>query len=215
MSAQICPLCGDSGQKQAVAARVARRYLVCSHCQLIFLTAADRLSLADERAYYATHNNSIDDAGYVAFLMRLLQPVLPWLSPSMQGLDFGCGPGPTMSQLLVRQGIACDNYDPAFFPITLRAQYDFILASECFEHFHQPANEIARLSEHLSPGGILGVMTDRWQTPAQFYDWHYTRDPTHCSFFHLDSFRWICQHFGMTLLFHDERRVVILQKNAS
>lgn len=214
MSAQICPLCGASEQQQPIAARVGRRYQCCAHCRLISLLATDRLTLVDERAYYATHENSIHDAGYVAFLMRLLQPVLPWLSPAMHGLDFGCGPGPTMSQLLARQGIACDDYDPAFFPIALRTQYDFILASECFEHFHQPAIELQRLCNLLPAGGILGIMTDRWQTPEQFYDWHYTRDPTHCSFFHLDTFQWICEHFGLTLLFHDERRVVILQKNS-
>ncbi|MFQ6370821.1 methyltransferase domain-containing protein [Shewanella sp. YIC-542] len=213
MSAHTCPLCGDQQPKMAVPARVARRYLRCSGCQLIFLHGGDRLSLAEERAYYATHENSIDDAGYVAFLTRLLKPVLPLLTPAMAGLDFGCGPGPTMSALLARHGIRCDDYDPAFFPIALQPSYDFILASECFEHFHQPATELGRLCSLLPPGGILGVMTDRWQSEAQFYDWHYTRDPTHCSFFHLDSFRWICRHYGLTLCYHDERRVVILQKN--
>ncbi|QUN05477.1 class I SAM-dependent methyltransferase [Shewanella yunxiaonensis] len=212
MSALICPLCGDGGDKPQVAARVARRYLRCDCCKLIYLNPTERLALADERAYYATHENSIDDAGYVAFLRRLLDPVLPWLKPTWQGLDYGCGPGPTMSKLLAQQGIHCDDYDPAFFPITLKPQYDFILASECFEHFHQPDVELKKLTARLKPGGILGIMTDRWRDEDQFYEWHYTRDPTHCSFFHLDSFHWLCERFQLRLRFHDERRVVILQK---
>ncbi|WP_345884871.1 class I SAM-dependent methyltransferase [Shewanella algae] len=208
-----CPLCANTQPKQTVPARVARRYFLCPECRLIFLDPAHFLPLNEEQQFYDTHENSIDDPGYVGFLQRLLTPAMTFLRPGMQGLDFGCGPGPTLSKLLAREGIACDDFDPLFFPNPLQAQYDFILSSECFEHLRRPAAEISALLARLVPGGYLGIMTDRWQSEAQFYDWHYTRDPTHCSFFHRATLDWLCETFALSLCFVDERRIAIFQKN--
>ncbi|KFZ37437.1 hypothetical protein HR45_10485 [Shewanella mangrovi] len=207
-----CPLCGDTQEKQLVATRVKRDYYHCSHCQLIFMAPKCHLSLAEEQAYYATHENNPEDVGYLKFLSRLATPMRQYLRAGMQGLDFGCGPGPAMPTLFAEQQVSCDNYDPYFFPIPLKHQYDFIVCSECFEHFHQPATELQQLASLLPKDGLLGVMTDSWLSFEHFYDWHYTRDPTHVSFFHRQTYDWICQQYGFELLEWQAPRVAILRK---
>ena len=210
-----CPLCLQIQTYDEVKGADSRRYFHCQACDLIFVDPAQHLSLEAERHYYAsTHQNSIEHAGYVSFLNRILEPMLPYLHPGMQGLDYGCGPGPTLSQLLRRQGIACADYDPIFVPEPLDPPYDFIFATECFEHFYWPHQEIGRICALLKPGGLLGVMTEQWTSLAQFSRWYYTTDPTHTSYFHAHSFDYLCREFGLELLWQANQRLFILRRQA-
>ncbi|HUG93667.1 MAG TPA: class I SAM-dependent methyltransferase [Planctomycetaceae bacterium] len=207
-----CPLCRVSGRTTAVVGADERRYHLCGACCLIFADPAHHLSPDRERAHYEMHENSIENQGYVRFLNRVVGPMLPHLDRGMRGLDYGCGPGPTLSLLLRRQGIACDDYDPLFADGPLRPPYDFVFSTECFEHFHDPATDIRRIHALLRPGGLLGIMTERWTTLAAFADWYYTRDPTHVSFYHATSFEVLCRRFGFTPVWSDGTRVVILRR---
>ena len=192
----------------------ARRYYLCGNCALIFVDPAQRLSPAEERARYLLHQNSPQDRGYVAFLNQLLQPLLPYLGEGACGLDYGCGPVPVLSRLAQAQSIACDDYDPFFADSALNPPYDVVFASECFEHFHHPAEEMARIQGLLKPDGLLAIMTERWTTPAAFAGWYYARDPTHVAFYHADTFDFLCDRFGLTPVWRDEKRVIILRRNA-
>lgn len=206
-----CPLCLDTDRKAVVAGADDRRYHLCAGCALIFVDPAQHLALAEEKAHYDTHQNSIEDDGYVGFLNRVLAPMLPYLNQTMRGLDYGCGPGPALSQLVRRQGIACEDYDPIFASRPPQPPYDFLFATECFEHFHRPDSEIQRVCRLLKPGGLLGVMTERWTTIDQFAGWYYTKDPTHTCFYHQKTFSFLCRRFGLELLWQDEKRVAILR----
>jgi SAM-dependent methyltransferase len=208
-----CPLCQAAGHLTTVRGDDDRRYHRCDSCSLIFVDPAHHLSPAAEKAFYRTHENSIDNAGYVRFLNRIVDPMLAHLAPGMRGLDYGSGPGPTLSRLLRRQGIACDDYDPFFADHPPRPPYDFIFSTECFEHFHHPAKEIERIHALLKPGAPLAIMTERWTSLEAFARWHYTRDPTHVCFFHAGTIDFICRRFDFSLLWKDERRVAILRRN--
>ena len=207
-----CPLCLTTDQTTAVNGQDNRRYYLCHTCALIFADPAHHLPLAAEEAHYRTHENSIENVGYVRFLSRLLHPVLPYLKQTMRGLDYGCGPGPTLSQLVRQQGIACADYDPIFFDQPLEPPYDFILSTECFEHFYHPHQDITRICGLLASGGVLGIMTETWTSLANFATWSYTRDPTHTTFYHATTFGFICQQFGFEMLWQDGRRVFILRR---
>lgn len=204
-----CPLCGSRGPFDSVEGADQRDYRLCGECRLIFVPPADRLGPAAEKARYATHRNSIEDAGYCRFLNRLLEPMLKFLDPGMRGLDYGCGPGPTLSRLAARAGLECDDYDPLFRDMELEPPYDFIFSTECFEHFSSPWNELERIVQILRPGGSLGIMTELWQSIPAFADWHYTRDPTHIAFYHRDTIDWIAANFGLELLWTDEERCFV------
>jgi SAM-dependent methyltransferase len=205
-----CPLCLVSGQTAKVRGADRRRYHLCGNCSLIFADPEHHLAPAAEKAFYSTHENGIGNPGYVDFLNRVVQPMLLHLDRGMRGLDYGCGPGPTLSLLLKQQGIACEDYDPFFLDRPLRPPYDFIFSTECFEHFRRPKVEIQRIISLLKPGGLLGIMTERWTTLEGFANWYYTRDPTHVCFYHERTIEFLCERYGFAPLWMDANRVAIL-----
>lgn len=201
-----CPLCHASGISGPLNGADRRRYHLCGSCQLIFADPSQHLSAEEARPRYALHRNSPDNPGYTQFLQRIIRPALPFLRPQMRGLDYGCGPGPTLSELLRQEGLRCEDYDPLFRPAALRPPYDFIFSTECFEHFHQPGEEMAKLCGLLRPGGMLAVMTECWTDLEAFSCWYYTRDPTHTVFYHQETFAWISRRFGLTALPQQDAR---------
>jgi len=208
-----CTLCESENPIRIAIPNDNRIYFKCMNCKLIFVDPHFHLTVAEERERYKHHNNSMEHQGYVAFLNRVIQPALQFLSTTMKGLDYGCGPVPTLSRLLDAKGISCYDYDPLFgfnHPFT---QYDFIFATECFEHFFQPGQEIEKINYLLKPGGYLAIMTEVWASEEQFKSWYYTRDPTHVSFFHRNTFDYVCKSFGYSLLYEDQNRVFVLQKS--
>ncbi|MEX1121295.1 MAG: class I SAM-dependent methyltransferase, partial [Balneolales bacterium] len=124
-------------------------------------------------------------------------------------------PGPALSILLQRQNIECEDYDPYFYPRELTSTYDFIFATECFEHFNYPDREIKRLKSLIKPGGILTVMTINWKNLEDFPNWHYAKDPTHVSFFRQETFDFICKKYGFEELPCRNARVTILRESVS
>lgn len=207
-----CPLCHAREMLTAMGGADGRRHFLCAHCWLISADGCARLTRDDEAAHYRLHENSIHQTGYVAFLNRLLDPMQAYLEPGMRCLDFGCGPGPTLSQLVRNRRIACDDYDPIFRDVPLSPPYDAIFATECLEHFHAPARELGRLAELLRPGGLLGIMTETWTDLDAFGRWYYTRDPTHVAFYHARTFEFIGTQFGFSIEHTDGRRVHILRQ---
>lgn len=211
MTPLSCPLCAQPlPVTPRLTGRDGRRFFHCPVCDLLSADPASHLSAEAEQAFYGTHEN-VADAGYVRFLQRLLQPALPYLAPGQRALDWGCGPGPVLSELVRAEGLSCDNFDPYFAPVPPVGPYDVIFASECFEHFHQPAQELDRLHALLRPGGLLAVMTERWDSAATLDNWYYLRDPTHVVCFHSRSFDYVARRWGFRPIWPADPRVVLLQ----
>ncbi|EWH03894.1 2-polyprenyl-3-methyl-5-hydroxy-6-metoxy-1,4-benzoquinol methylase [Halomonas sp. BC04] len=197
---QTCPLCG-SRDTHHYHCDVRRDYSRCEHCKLVFVPPAQRLAPAAEKAVYDQHENSPDDSGYRQFLSRLYTPLLARLTPGAQGLDFGAGPGPTLSLMFEEAGHPMAIYDPFYAAdrVVLERQYDFITATEVAEHLFEPGRELERLAGMLRPAGWLGLMTKRVTTWEAFTRWHYILDPTHVVFFSDTTFEWLASHLDMRL----------------
>ena len=163
---EICPLCG-SGEAGLYLRADAREYAHCPVCRLIFVPPGFWPAPEAEKARYEQHQNYGSDENYVAFLRQLSEPLAGMLHEGARGLDFGAGPAsdghPVLCELFRAEGIKCLPYDPYFFPETPEGPFDFIAASETFEHLRQPRVEIGRIHENLKPGGLLGVMTAFWR----------------------------------------------------
>lgn len=160
------------------------------------------LNPAQERVVYELHNNQPDDPGYRAFLNKLITPLLVKLTESdTQGLDFGCGPGPVLAQMLAQQGVAMELYDPMFYPDShvLAQQYNVITCTEVAEHLHAPGETFALLNRCLKPGGWLAVMTCFQTDDRRFEHWYYRRDPTHVVFYREETMAWIAARWGWQL----------------
>ena len=96
------------------------------------MDASCRLSPEQEREIYQLHDNDPSHPGYRTFLSKLTEPLLERLPSGASGLDFGCGPGPALAQMLEAEGMAVSLYDPYFYPsaVALDQTYDFIT---CFQ----------------------------------------------------------------------------------
>lgn len=196
----VCPLC-TSRQTLPYHRDARRDYHQCQRCELVFVPSAQRLSREAEKAVYDRHDNSPNDAGYRRFLSRLYDPLHQRLAPGARGLDFGAGPGPTLSVMFEEAGHPMAIYDPFYAPATLTLAhcYDFITASEVVEHLYEPGRELERLAGMLKPDGWLALMTKRVTSKEAFPRWHYIRDPTHVSFFSESTFVWLAQHLQLSL----------------
>ena len=91
----LCPLCGS--EETSAFFQDWRDYLRCSACLLVFVPPQQFVTSEAEKALYDLHQNSPDDPRYRRFLARIFDPLSARLVPGNHGLDFGSGPGPTLS----------------------------------------------------------------------------------------------------------------------
>lgn len=191
-----------------------RSYFKCPRCELVFADPRSHLSREAELAEYELHENDPGDSRYRAFLDRLAEPLLTRLKPGMHGLDYGCGPGPTLSVMLSERGMVMDDYDPIYVADAhlLQRQYDFVTSTEVVEHFCRPAEAWRQLASLVRPGGWLGIMTLLAPGDAEtFSQWWYKNDPTHVSFYNEATFDWLAEESGFKVETLDDR-VLLMQR---
>lgn len=206
-----CPLCLNH-ESTELFGPFNRQFYRCEYCRLLFADPSQLPDRSTEKTRYETHQNSTEDAGYIAFLNRAVQPSLAYLNANSKVLDYGCGPGPAIDFILKKQGIDCLNYDPIFFPNIPQQKFDAVISTECIEHFHNTRVEFEKMLSFLKPGGLLTLMTDPYTEETDFNTWYYLKDPTHVSLFHSDTFHYLSETFGLELLLKPERRVYIFKK---
>lgn len=197
-----CPLCNNNRARHYYhCTRSLTDYFSCPACELIFVPAVFHLSPEDERAIYDQHNNDPGDPRYRAFLNRLAAPVISRLtSKPAKGLDFGSGPGPTLSSLFETAGHECANFDKFYANDTsaLKTNYDYICSSEVIEHLRDPAATLHMLFSILRPKGILGIMTKLYYKEQEFAGWYYKNDPTHIAFYSEKTMHFIADKYNKT-----------------
>ncbi len=210
-----CPLCGHFSGCHANDGR--RTFFQCTCCELVFADPRSRLDPKAERAVYDLHENDPEDARYRRFLDQLARPLLSRLDPGMDGLDYGCGPGPTLSVMLEGAGMRMQLYDPHFAadPSVLDRRYDFVTCSEVAEHFYEPARDWAQMVDLVRPGGWLGIMTRLVDPRTPFDRWYYKNDPTHVSFYSSSTIAWVGTRFGLKIEHQDGQVVLFIKTDQS
>lgn len=190
-------------------------YFKCDGCAAVFLDPAQRLGRDDEYSRYLTHNNEVTDPAYRAFLSKVCVPLLEQLAPASTILDYGCGPGPALADMLLEAGHSVQVYDPFFYPnqSPLAQCYDAITCTEVAEHLYEPAVVFDTLAALLKPQGWLALMTC-FLPESNFENWHYRRDPTHVVFYSAETFLKMPAFQGWHYLY-PQRDVVLLQKPIS
>jgi hypothetical protein len=190
-------------------------YFVCDTCQLVFRDPHTFLSHEDEKQRYTTHDNGIENQGYVNFLRPVVTTLRPYLKAGDQGLDFGSGPGPILDQLFAEENISVKNYDPYFdyHPFLLDESYDFVTCTETFEHFSIPFKEMVTMTACLKPQGYLLIMTEMYPELEDFANWGYRQDPTHVTFLSPSSLQWLAEKWGYDIL-NATGRIFLLQKKS-
>lgn len=208
----LCPLCRRE-KIDLFFEDKNRTYLICIYCKLVFVPKCFWLNAEDENATYNLHENDSQDQGYRKFLSRLCLPLLERLNAKQRGLDFGCGPGPTLSVLLEERGHQVDLYDPFYFNDlkVFTKKYDFICATEVVEHLHEPNKDFVSLFKMLRRDGWLGIMTKLVLDKRAFSKWHYILDMTHICFYSRSTFEYLAKRFNAKLEFV-ENDVILFKK---
>lgn len=212
---QNCPLCNTNTNEQFYSFR-ERRFFHCSLCHSAFVHPHDRPDSALEKQEYDQHNNDPQDEGYRRFLSRIISPLKNKVIAPASGLDFGCGPGPALAQMLSELGYEVALYDPFYYSdrSVLDQQYDFVTCTEVVEHLHQPNKTLAEIWQLIKPYGWLAIMTQRMISQERFKQWTYKNDPTHVFFFSDQTFHWLADHLQANALEFVDRDIVLLQKSA-
>ena len=208
-----CPLCKLTDNSKFCSEK-SREYLRCLNCDFIFVPQDYHLLKFDEKIRYDTHNNDPTDERYRDFLSQLLNPLLERISNNSKGLDFGSGPGPTLSIMLEEQGHNVDLYDKFYAKnnLVFANKYDFITATEVIEHLSEPLEEIARLVGMLKDKSYLAIMTQLFSPTIDFKSWYYKNDPSHIGFFTENSLEFLAKYLKVSVHFESDR-VIFLQKN--
>jgi len=182
----------------------------------VFVPPEFFLSADEEKAVYELHRNDPQDAGYRHFLSRLFAPMTERIPRSASGLDYGCGPGPTLSVMFEELGYAMKIYDPLFVPgeSALADVYDFVTATEVVEHLRHPRSSLEEMWRCVRPGGFLGMMTKMVIDREAFAKWHYTHDETHICFYSRETFEWLAHEWQTAPVFIGSD-VILLQKPAN
>ena len=216
MTVPTCLLCsGDSCHflHRSDDSHGVREFWDCDDCGLVFIPPEFHLPVSAEIERYLMHNNDPSDSGYRGFLSRLWDVLKPRLVIGSTGLDFGCGPGPALAQMMQEEGFQVSLYDPHFFPeeTVLERRYDFVTCTETVEHLRSPLREFELLDSLLVPGGYLGVMTGMLEDRSGFSSWYYQRDPTHIGFYSTPTMLWVGREMGWDVEF-PSRNVTIFRK---
>lgn len=210
-----CVLCESLKLKEFTRADIKRDYCHCQNCDLIFVKKQFHLSAEQEKARYQEHNNSLEDQDYLNFLDALAKPLLTFLQPRAEILDYGSGPEPVLSLYLKQKGYSCAIYDPFFAPTkeALDKKYDAVIATEVAEHFFHPREELQTMLGCVKEKGLMGLLTQFHNGQEHFLSWWYPKDPTHVVFYSEKTFRFWAEQKQLTFLQSNSRSVVLLQKS--
>ncbi len=212
---QSCPLCSCSQTRHYFTDK-RRSFFQCDDCSLVFAGREHWLDAKSEKAHYDLHENQPYDPGYRRFLSRVAEPLSERLQPEMHGIDFGCGPGPTLALMLQEKGFTMALYDVYFHPDdkVLEHQYDFMTATEVIEHLYHPQQVWQQWLNLVKPGGWIGIMTKLVIDVEAFTGWHYKNDPTHVVFFSRATFQYLAERDKLELEFIGND-VILLRKSSN
>lgn len=188
---------------------------LCPECHLVFKNPETFNSTEKDFERYSTHNNDSLDQGYLDFLGRFVTPLKPFLPKKFNGLDFGCGPGPTLSMLLEAVGGSVENYDPLFFPdahLLIPESYDVVTSTEVVEHFKTPRRDWETMIDLVKDNGVIAIMTLFYSPEIDFKKWWYKNDHTHIVFYQQKTLEYIANEFNLEILYNDNKSIIIFKK---
>lgn len=187
-----CPLCHGDDHTHYSNHKTGE-YRLCQECSLVFVLPDEYLNATQEKDRYDLHTNSSDDSGYRKYLQKVLDPVCERIQENASGLDFGSGPGPTLSKMFEEAGYRMNIYDHYYAKdeSVLNKKYDFITSTEVIEHLYDPYTVIHKLWDMLNKDGLLTFLTQLYPTQEAFDTWYYKNDPTHVCFFSIETMQWL------------------------
>lgn len=210
-----CAIC-DEVTRQLYDPQFDLTYQCCDHCGFIGQDRGQLILFEEEREEYDRHENDINNEGYVNFFKRFLDAALIPYARLGDGLDFGSGPEPVLSQVMARDyGTRPDIYDLHYSPekVYQGKVYDYIVTTEVIEHVKDPKSVLRMFHQLLKPDGVVAIMTLFHEDDDDlFLKWWYRRDVTHISFFLPRTFDRMAKDIGFKRVYCDDTRYITLRK---
>ncbi|MEJ7578387.1 MAG: class I SAM-dependent methyltransferase [Pyrinomonadaceae bacterium] len=205
-----CKLCDEKTVYKfslPLVAGLRGEYFECTNCRMLqsrhldVLTAPGLVEIAD---YDPNADLDSGAAWRMSCLASRLEQlvklkVVPRARSSFRALDFGCGTGFLVSYMAHRFGWSAIGYDPFWTPayaldkvfteweqVAEKAPYNLIVASEVFEHFTDPKNELLRIRETLAKDIAFLYVTTGLYVPGKTTEgWNYLAPQSghHVSFY--------------------------------
>lgn len=196
-----CPLCQTEDSRSLVPQQTEKTIFHCATCDALFKSPDLYLNWNQQQARYSLHQNDIEDKGYISFFEQLLTPLRPFLGNRKWALDWGSGPGekPVLGELLKREGLQVDLYDPIYRKEIPNRKYELITSTEVLEHFQEPVNSLTQIFDLLEPQGIFAGMTLFHSGPESYTNWWYKNDPTHVIFYSEKTFQWMAHNRNLEI----------------
>lgn len=217
-----CKLCGSPAHlrfTRPLARDLEGRYFECANCGLLQSDHLDRLESGEIAEIYDASDADLDPgaAWRLTHLGRRMEHltrfrIIPGSSGRLRVLDFGSGPGFLVAYLSHRLDWDTWGYDPYVMPafaaerrlknwdeVEARGPYDLLIASEVFEHFTSPREQIAPLADILSPKGSLFITAELYERRIHGPDWPYLAPHSagHVAFYSRRSLDEIASLLGM------------------
>jgi ubiquinone/menaquinone biosynthesis C-methylase UbiE len=188
----------------------------CDKCQFFFKDPKHYLDSDKEIKVYQNHNNTFEAKGYVQMLEDFIDFTFgEYIDDIENVLEFGCGPGPVLAEILEQKGLHVSRYDKFFFPkkVYENQRYDLISTTEVLEHISDINSIMQFFHTHLKSDGYLAIMTQfHTNNPKEFLNWWYRKDPTHICFFTPHTFEVLAKKHGFKILKFDTKKSLLLQK---
>jgi SAM-dependent methyltransferase len=211
-----CKICGSECLDHLYNEKSNSNYYFCKVCEFVFQDENEVVSEEKEKEIYDLHNNTFESKGYVEMFENFIdKAIVPFIELKSNALDYGCGPGVVLAEILRNQGWNVKTYDPIYDNNSdyNNVKYNLITSTEVFEHFLNPVIELEKISKLLNKGGILAIMTLlRPKTSDEFKDWWYTRDITHISFYSPKTLYLLGKMFGLKMIYNDNKRLIAFKK---
>ncbi|HBY67411.1 MAG TPA: methyltransferase [Flavobacteriaceae bacterium] len=204
-----CPLC-HTNNNHIFYSDENFEVFQCNYCSLLYKTPDQFLTGKEEKYRYLNHNNDVDDKGYQGFVSPIVDAVDQDFPVTAEGLDFGAGTGPVITEMLSEKGYSLTLYDTFFHSNkkALQQSYDFIVCCEVMEHFHHPDEEFILLKKLLKPKGKLYCMTELFSSEINFKEWYYKNDETHVVFYSEQTIKWIQKTFNFSEVKMEGRLII-------
>lgn len=209
-----CKICGNPTET-LFDSQLKVTYDICPYCDFISKQEGDLLPLSEEKKRYDTHNNDVEDEGYINMFMNMINPHVRPLKDVKTILDFGSGPYPMLKKLLDKYDYDVTIYDPFYHPVLdyKNKTYDLITSTEVIEHFVNPLKEFEEMISLLNKNGYLCFMTNyRTMDTEGFLKWWYRRDQTHVAFYNEKTFQYLMKKYNLKEISNNHKNIIVMQK---
>jgi hypothetical protein len=206
-----CKICSKTTESFETA---KKKYHYCKSCEFIFLDKDFIISNKKEEERYLKHENTIKNQSYVKIFEEFIKKIKEKKFDIKIALDFGCGPGDVLKNILQHKKIKTDCYDIYFQKekVYENKRYDIITCTEVFEHLKNPLETIKLLKNHLSDDGMIAIMTlFHPNNKEEFQKWWYITDETHISFYTVKTFEKIASLMDLEIIYINSKNIIFLR----